>query len=79
VTGFLLDTNVPSELTRSKPDPQVEKWLEEADDEDLHISVITLGEIVKGIHVSLKASGTGGYSTGWTWNSDRGLKVAYCR
>ncbi len=46
--GFLLDTNIPSELRRPKPDPRVTQWLEDADDEDLHISVITIGEISKG-------------------------------
>jgi len=30
MTGFLLDTNVPSELTRPQSDPQVEKWLDDA-------------------------------------------------
>jgi len=35
MTGFLLDTNVPSELTRPQSDPQVEKWLNDADDEQL--------------------------------------------
>jgi len=29
MTGFLLDTNVPSELTRPKSEPRVEKWMEE--------------------------------------------------
>jgi len=28
--GFLLDTNVPSELTRIKPDPRVARWLQAA-------------------------------------------------
>jgi hypothetical protein len=27
MSGFLLDTNLPSELTRQKPEPQVERWL----------------------------------------------------
>jgi predicted nucleic acid-binding protein len=30
--GFLLDTNVPSELSRPRPDPRVARWLEAADD-----------------------------------------------
>ena len=49
--GFLLDTNVPSELTRAKSDPKVEKWLEDADDEQLFFSVISLGEILKGVTI----------------------------
>lgn len=51
MTGFLLDTNVPSELTRPKADPQVEKWLDDADDEKLFFSVVSLGEIFKGLTI----------------------------
>jgi toxin FitB len=51
MTGFLLDTNVPSELTRPKPDAQVEKWLDDADDEQLFFSVVSLGEIFKGLTI----------------------------
>jgi predicted nucleic acid-binding protein len=51
MSGFLLDTNNPSELTREKSAPQVERWLDEANDEDLYFSVISLGEILKGITV----------------------------
>ena len=49
MNGFLLDTNIPSELTRPYPEPSVVQWLEEADDDLLYISVVTLGEILKGI------------------------------
>jgi|SRR5665213_571961 len=51
MSGFLLDTNIPSELTRQKSAPQVERWLDEANDEELYFSVISLGEILKGITV----------------------------
>ena len=51
MSGFLLDTNIPSELTRQKSDPQVEQWLDDANDEELYFSVVSLGEIVKGITV----------------------------
>jgi toxin FitB len=51
MNGFLLDTNIPSELTRQKSARQVERWLDEANDEDLYFSVISLGEILKGITV----------------------------
>ena len=49
--GFLLDTNVPSELTRPQPDPRVVQWLEDTDDDLMYISVITIGEVRKGITV----------------------------
>jgi predicted nucleic acid-binding protein len=51
VNGFLLDTNVPSELTRPQSDPRVEQWLEDADDERLYLSVVSLGEFLKGITI----------------------------
>jgi toxin FitB len=49
VNGFLLDTNVPSELTYPRPAPQVERWLEDVDDDQLFFSVISLAEVCKGI------------------------------
>ncbi len=49
MTRFLLDTNVPSELTRPRPNPQVVRWLDEAGDEALYLSVISLGEFCKGL------------------------------
>ena len=47
MSGFLPDTNIPSELTRETPHLQVERWLDEANDEDLYFSAISLGEILK--------------------------------
>ena len=49
MSGFLLDTNVPSEMTRPQPHPRVVEWLNKADDLQLHLSVVSLGEILKGI------------------------------
>jgi predicted nucleic acid-binding protein len=51
MSGFLLDTNVPSELTRPRSDPHVEKWLDDANDDELYLSVISLGEMLKGVTV----------------------------
>ena len=51
MTSFLLDTNVPSELTRPKPEPEVIQWLDDAADQHLFLSVVSLGEIFKGITV----------------------------
>lgn len=51
MTGFLLDTNVPSELTRPQSDPRVEKWLDDANDEQLYLSVVSLGEMLKGLTI----------------------------
>ena len=51
MTGFLLDTNIPSELTRPHPQESVSQWLDNADDEQLYLSVISLGEILNGITI----------------------------
>jgi len=49
--SYLLDTNVLSELVRAKPDPAVLAWFEQVPDDSLHISVLTLGEIRKGVEM----------------------------
>lgn len=47
--GFLLDTNVASEMVKLKPHPGVIRWVADADESLLYFSVLTLGEIRKGI------------------------------
>jgi toxin FitB len=49
MSGFLLDTNCISELVRPKPEPLVMEWMDAADEALLHLSVLTLGEIRKGV------------------------------
>ena len=49
MSGFLLDTNVISELIRPNPEPKVAAWIDTTDEELLFLSVLTLGEIRKGI------------------------------
>lgn len=49
MSGFLLDTNVISELIRSNPDPKVTRWIDATNEEVLFLSVLTLGEIRKGV------------------------------
>jgi predicted nucleic acid-binding protein len=49
MSGFLLDTNVVSELVKAKPEPKVTNWIDSVDENLLHLSVLTLGEIRKGI------------------------------
>ena len=46
---FLLDTCVISELTRKQPARTVINWIASQDELQLFLSVITLGEIEKGI------------------------------
>lgn len=49
MSGFLLDTNCLSELVRVKPEPRVIEWIGAADEGLLYLSVLTLGEIRKGL------------------------------
>lgn len=46
--SFLLDTNVVSEIRRGR-DRHVRAWADAADDAELYLSVLTLGEIRNGI------------------------------
>jgi toxin FitB len=47
--SFLLDTNVISELAKPRPNANAIAWLGRVPSTDLFLSVITLGEIRKGI------------------------------
>ncbi len=47
--SYLLDTCVLSEITKKSPSAQVLHWLESIPQEELFISVLTLGEIRYGI------------------------------
>jgi predicted nucleic acid-binding protein len=56
VSGFLLDTNVVSELIKPNPEPKVQQWVDSTDENLLYLSVLTLGEVRKGIAVLSSAS-----------------------
>jgi predicted nucleic acid-binding protein len=45
---YLLDTCVISELVAKRPNPSVVTWIDTQRSTDLHLSVITIGEIAKG-------------------------------
>ena len=47
--SFLLDTNVLSETRKRLPHQNVITWLQQRDQTELYISVLTLGELAKGI------------------------------
>lgn len=47
--SYLLDTCAISEFTRRQPEPEVVQWLASADELSLYLSVISVGEIQKGI------------------------------
>lgn len=47
--NYLLDTNVVSEWARPRPAPQVVRWLADADEDRLFLSVITIAELERGV------------------------------
>ncbi len=53
--NYLLDTCVISELIKARPAKNIVKWVESIDERAMFISVLTLGEIHKGIQ-KLRAS-----------------------
>ena len=46
---YLLDTNVVSELIAREPDPRVVRWVDDLDPHGVYLSVVTVGELQKGI------------------------------
>ena len=47
--GWLVDTNVISELCRRDPDANVRAWFAQRSATELYLSVLSLGEIRKGV------------------------------
>ena len=50
--GYLLDTNVVSELRKPRPHGGVLAWLREVADSDLNVSAVTLAEIQAGVEIT---------------------------
>ncbi|MGH7572313.1 MAG: type II toxin-antitoxin system VapC family toxin [Gemmatimonadota bacterium] len=48
-SGYLLDTNVISELMKPEANRAVVEWIEATPEDLLHLSVITIGEVRRGI------------------------------
>jgi predicted nucleic acid-binding protein len=55
--GFLVDTNVISELRKPRRSPAVVRWVESVPADELYISIITIGEITRGIAGRRRTSG----------------------
>ena len=49
MNGYLVDTNIPSELTHHEPDVRVADFIRNTGSTNLFLSVMTIGEICKGI------------------------------
>jgi predicted nucleic acid-binding protein len=46
---YLLDTDILSAIRRKQRDPNLEKWLHSINSLDLYLSVVTIGEVERGI------------------------------
>ena len=51
MSALLLDTNVISELVKPKPELRVVNWIAQQNEQLLHLSVLTLGEVRNGIEL----------------------------
>jgi toxin FitB len=49
---YLLDTNVVSELRRTKRHGAVVAWIAAQQDRDLHVSAVTIGELQAGVEIT---------------------------
>ncbi|MCZ8131728.1 MAG: type II toxin-antitoxin system VapC family toxin [Steroidobacteraceae bacterium] len=49
--SYLIDTNVVSELARPRPAPQVSHWFDTVADDALYLSVLSLGELRRGVEL----------------------------
>ena len=47
--GFLLDTNVVSEIRKKKPHPGVSRWFSSVPESELFLSVLVIGAIRQGV------------------------------
>jgi predicted nucleic acid-binding protein len=59
-TSYLLDTNVVSEARRARPDRAVLAFLESLEESPVFISVLTLGELRKGVVARLQRDAAAG-------------------
>ncbi len=65
--SYLIDTCCISELTKDQPDPNVNKWFSSHDEIEMYLSVITFGELIKGIE-KLTTSGKKATLVNWVNN-----------
>ena len=81
---YLLDTNILSETRKKQANEQVISFLSAAEPSSLYISVLTLGELRKGVALKKQSDaeregrhGNHGEHLGFTQLSQRELQVLY--
>ncbi|MCY3948494.1 MAG: type II toxin-antitoxin system VapC family toxin [Acidimicrobiaceae bacterium] len=55
---YLLDTNIVSELRRTRPHPSVVEWVQGTRSADMFLSAVTVGEIQAGIEITCEQDPT---------------------
>jgi toxin FitB len=75
VVAYLLDTNVLSASRRLRGNEGVHAWMDATPGEDMRISVLTLGEIAKGIALVARRDAAASSSLG-SWFADVRLAFA---
>jgi len=55
--GYLLDTNVVSELRRVRPHQGVLNWISTVAEDQLHVSAASVGEVQTGIELTRRVDG----------------------
>ena len=73
-SGYLLDTNVISELMKPRPARSVADWIVATPEELLFLSVITIGEIRKGIDLLDESEPKRGVLQSWL---DHDLRIRF--
>ena len=73
-SGFLLDTNVVSELMKPRPNRRVAAWIGATPEALVYLSVITIGEVRKGIDLLDDGDPRRAALQGWL---DRDLRVRF--
>lgn len=58
MNGYLLDTNVVSELRKPRPHGAVVEWLTSQAEDQLYVSAVTLGEVQSGVELTRKQDET---------------------
>ena len=48
MSGFLFDTNIPSETVKLRPEARVTAWIKQQASDTLYLSVVSIGELRRG-------------------------------
>ena len=64
--NYLLDTCVLSEYVKKRPNETVINWLDEQNEQSLFISLLSIGELRKGV-IKIKETQSERYQKLWQW------------